>query len=209
VDDLRLRLADGSVSSLEIERWHDDASEGEVALLRTLRGPVLDVGCGPGRLVVALGRLGRVALGLDPAPGAVSAARGRGAAVLQRSVFDPLPGEGRWQTVLLMDGNVGIGGDPVRLLKRCAALVHPSGDAVVEVSPAGAGDRRLRARLERGSTVGPWFSWAEVGLDALPRLAGAAGWVPEAIEEIGLRPASRWIARLHRSRDAGVARAVA
>jgi SAM-dependent methyltransferase len=209
MDSLGLRLDDGSVSPLEIDRWHGDASGGEVALLRTVRGPVLDVGCGPGRLVVALARLGQVALGLDPAPGAVSAARGRGAAVLQRSVFDHLPGEGRWQTVLLMDGNVGIGGDPVRLLERCAALVHPCGNAVVEVAPAGVGDRRLRARLERGSTVGPWFSWAEVGLDALPRLAAATGWVPEALEEFGPRPALRWIARLRRARDPGVVRAVA
>ena len=209
MDSPRLRLDDGSVTPLETDRWHGDASAGEVAMLRTLRGPVLDVGCGPGRLVVALGHLGLVALGLDPAPGAVSAARGRGAAVLQRSVFDPLPGEGRWHTVLLMDGNVGIGGDPVRLLERCAALVHPCGNAVVEVAPAGVGDRRLRARLERGSTVGPWFSWAEVGLDALPRLAAAAGWVPDAIEEVGSRPGPRWIARLRRTSNAGVTRAVA
>jgi SAM-dependent methyltransferase len=209
VEGLTLRLDDGSASTLDTERWHADASPIEIALLRAVRGPVLDVGCGPGRLVVALARLGQVALGLDPAPGAVSAARGRGAAVLQRSVFDPLPGEGRWGTVLLMDGNVGIGGDPVRLLERCAALVHPAGDAIVEVAPAGVGDRRVRARLERGSTVGPWFRWAEVGFDTLPRLAVAAGWVPDAIEAVGPGPAPRWIARLRRAGDAGVTRAVA
>ena len=36
----------------------------------------------------------------------------RGATVLQRDIFGPLPGEGRWGTALLFDGNVGIGGDP-------------------------------------------------------------------------------------------------
>ena len=77
-----------------------------------MAGPVLDVGCGPGRLVLGLAQRGTVALGVDPAPAAVALARSRGAPVLQRSVFDPLPGQGRWRTVLLADGNIGIGGDP-------------------------------------------------------------------------------------------------
>src|SRR5204863_7462240 len=91
----------------------------EEARLAAMAAPVLDVGCGPGRLVVGLARRGAVALGVDPAPAAVALARGRGAAVLQRSVFDPLPGHGRWRTIVLADGNIGIGGDPVRLLRRC------------------------------------------------------------------------------------------
>ena len=33
---------------------------------------------------------------------------------------DPMPGEGRWDTVLLADGNIGIGGAPVALLRRTA-----------------------------------------------------------------------------------------
>ena len=39
-----------------------------------------------------------------------------GGPALRRSVFDPLPGEGRWGTALLLDGNIGIGGDPRALL---------------------------------------------------------------------------------------------
>ena len=41
-----------------------------------------------------------------------------GGPALVRSVFETLPGEGRWDTVLLMDGNIGIGGDPAALLGR-------------------------------------------------------------------------------------------
>ena len=41
--------------------------------------------------------------------------RARGAAVLRRSVFDPLPGRGTvGDAALLLDGNIGIGGDPGR-----------------------------------------------------------------------------------------------
>ena len=35
---------------------------------------------------------------------------------LQASVFDRLPGAGRWGTALLLDGNIGIGGRPTALL---------------------------------------------------------------------------------------------
>src|SRR5690348_7657041 len=106
-----LRADDGARLPLDPVRWHQEPTPLEQRLMATLAAPVLDIGCGPGRLVVGLGRLGRPALGVDPAPSAVALARRRGAAVLQRSVFDPLPGSGRWQTILLLDGNIGIGGD--------------------------------------------------------------------------------------------------
>jgi len=48
-------------------------------------------------------------------------------------------GGGRWAHVLLADGNVGIGGDVVALLRRCAELVRPGGTVVVEVERPGAG----------------------------------------------------------------------
>jgi SAM-dependent methyltransferase len=191
---LQLRRGDGSLTALDADRWHGEPSAGEMALLRQIRGPVLDVGCGPGRLVVGLGRLGVMALGIDPAPGAVRACRRRGAPVLQRSVFDRIPAVGRWRTVLLADGNIGIGGDPVHLLARCRALAEPDGRAIVELAEPGTGLRRHRARLEWGTTVGPWFAWAEVGTDAIAAVAGAAGWTVDTCQEVAGE--SRWFAGL-------------
>ena len=52
-------------------------------------------------------------------------------------VFDDVPREGRWGTALLADGNVGISGDPVHLLRRVRQLLQPGGRAVVEVSGPG------------------------------------------------------------------------
>jgi SAM-dependent methyltransferase len=194
---IRLRRDDGTVVDLHVERWHGEASESEIALLRTITGPVLDVGCGPGRLVVALGRLGVPALGVDPSPGAIGACHQRGATALRRSVFDRLPGEGRWRTVLLSDGNIGIGGDAVRLLERCRALADPSGAIVLELGAPGVGYRRQRARLEHEDAAGPWFNWAEVGVDAVKSVAALAGLTLEALERIGSR--ARWFARLRRA----------
>ena len=56
---------------------------------------------------------------------------------MRRDVFAPLPGEGRWCTALLADGNVGIGGDPVALLRRLRAGARPARRVVVELAPPG------------------------------------------------------------------------
>lgn len=189
-----LRARDGALLRLDIERWHGEATVAEMGVLAGVTGPVIDIGCGPGRFVVGLARRGVVALGIDPVPGAIHAARRRGACVLQRSVFDPLPGERRWQSALLMDGNVGIGGDPVRLLSRCRALVAPGGTIVVELHPPGTGERHHRARLERGGVAGPWFEWAEVGVDAIGSIAAAAGMRADRIDRLAAE--GRWFARL-------------
>ena len=45
--------------------------------------------------------------GIDVSPVAVAQSEARGAAVLRRCVEARLPGEGRWGTALLIDGNIG------------------------------------------------------------------------------------------------------
>ena len=172
---LVMRDEEGRALPLEPSRWHGPTTPEEHRLLERIGGPVLDVGCGPGRVLDALARQGVMALGVDPAPAAGALARRKGCAVLQRSVFDPLPGTGRWETILLLDGNVGIGGDPRRLLERCAALLRPGGTVIAEVEAPGTGWRSCRARLEREREAGRWFPWAVVGCDAIGAIAAAAG----------------------------------
>ena len=77
----------GPVES-DVRTWCGDASATERSLLQSLRGPVLDVGCGPGRLLAAAGPLGLAALGIDTSAEAVRLA---GAAVLapSNSHFSP------------------------------------------------------------------------------------------------------------------------
>jgi SAM-dependent methyltransferase len=176
----------------EPARWHAPVSAREGRFLAGLSGPVLDVGCGPGRVLHELARRRVAVLGVDPSPAAAALARRRGGAVLQRSVFDALPGTGRWETVLLLDGNIGIGGDPVRLLRRSAALIRPAGVVVVEVEPPGAGWRTCRARLEGEGEAGPWFAWAVVGGDAIGDLASAASLEVRRITRVE----DRWIVAL-------------
>jgi SAM-dependent methyltransferase len=181
----------GEVIELAIERWLAPPDAVERRLLAQLEDPVLDVGCGPGRIAGALADAGRLALGVDPSPDAIAHALRRRAPVVQRSVFDPLPGEGSWGSVLLLDGNVGIGGDPVALLARCAQLLRAGGQLVAQVESPGASTQRLRVRVESRRGAGRWFPWAQVAADDFAPLARRAGLDPTDT----LHPDTRWFAR--------------
>lgn len=93
---LFLRRGDGWLLPLDVERWCAEPDIADDSVLDRCRGPVLDVGCGPGRLVAALARRGHTALGVDVTPAAVERTVRAGGSALCRSVFDPLPREGRW-----------------------------------------------------------------------------------------------------------------
>lgn len=184
----------GERIDLAVDRWRTEADPTERALLAGVPDPVLDVGCGPGRIVAALAGAGRLALGVDPSPAAVAEAERRRAPVLRRSVFEPLPGEGRWGTVLLLDGNVGIGGDPEALLARAAGLLRPGGLVLAEVEPPGSPTRALTVRVSTGGGTGPWFPWAQVSADTFAALAAGAGLRSAGVAAAGGRCFGRAVA---------------
>ena len=164
---------DGDAIPLAARRWLH-AAPGDDSLLGRCSGPTLDVGAGPGRLTVALAERGVPALAIDVTPYAVSLARSCGALALQRDVFGHLPGTGRWATVLLADGNIGIGGDPALLLRRSRGLLKPGGTIVAEIEPPGAQLRREHVRLRTPDRSGAWFPWAWVGVDQIGALADSS-----------------------------------
>jgi SAM-dependent methyltransferase len=189
---LTARHADGLIQTLAIHQWLADADPVDERLVDRARGPVLDVGCGPGRHVSALVRRGVAALGLDASPLAVRLASARGASAVQGDVFSHGLELGVWETVLLLDGNLGIGGDPVALLRRSAEFLTPRGSVLLETDAPGGGVQSLPVRLERGDDVSQWFPWARVSHDHLGAVAAAAGFrVAEAWSDEG-----RWFGEL-------------
>lgn len=182
-------LATGERVALSVDRWQAAPGPSDEMMLAHCVGPTLDIGCGPGRLTRALADRGVLALGIDVSPVAVGLTLSRGGIALCRDVFGPIPGTGRWHTVLLADGNIGIGGDPVRLLRRIGELLAPHGSALVEIDPPGSGVRHRPVRLNGD---GDWFPWAWLGADAVADTAREAGMRAKWLAEDG----GRWFAEL-------------
>jgi SAM-dependent methyltransferase len=185
---VEIEHTDGCRERLPVDHWRD-GRPGDDALLDRCQGPTLDVGSGPGRLTVALAERGLPVLGIDVTPHAVEMTRAAGGLALLRDVFDRIPGAGRWATVLLADGNVGIGGDPPVLLRRVAALLGADGRAIVELADT---TRTEWVRLRAGRQVSDWFRWSQVDSDTIGECAGAAGLAVATV----WTAASRWFAEL-------------
>ncbi|OBH88566.1 MULTISPECIES: hypothetical protein [unclassified Mycobacterium] len=186
-----IRHDDGELRPLPAHRWlgvrcPDDVCPGDgsgdafdedfdEAVTQMCTGPTIELGCGPGRLVARLIQRGIPALGIDRSVAAIRLAGRGGAPVLLGDVFDPLPAMGLWQTVLLVDGNVGLGGDPRRILGRATELLARGGRCVAEFDAEDIGVRSRWVRLESAREVGPWFRWASVGVDSAAGLAAQVG----------------------------------
>jgi SAM-dependent methyltransferase len=182
----------GDAPALPTWRWRAEADADDHELLSRCTGATVDIGCGPGRMTHALQCRGVMALGIDIVPEAITQTRARGGVALHRDVFSALPGEGRWQTALLADGNIGIGGDPVRLLRRVSDLLDQSGRIVVDLARPGGPIRVDRISLEIDGAVSRPFRWAVIPADQLELLAEASAL--RILEMVDLR--GRWFAQL-------------
>ncbi len=184
---LLVRAVGRSFTRLALHRWCSAADAADRAALDRLRiglpagAGVLDMGCGPGRHAGYLHHAGLDVLGVDTSAAAVALTRRAGAAALRADVLGPLPGLScRWDGVLLLDGNIGIGGDPRRLLSQAAGLLAPAGRLLVELDPDSVTDCR-RLQLSRGGLLSAPFRWARL---AAADLEGAAGGLGLAITDV-------------------------
>ena len=184
-------LAEDPVA-LPVDLWCRPADDLDLLLVELCDGPTIDIGCGPGRMTEALAHAGHVALGIDVVDAAVTLTRQRGVSALQRDVFDPLPAEGRWHTALLADGNIGIGGDPVALLRRARHLLTLGGRVVVELAGPGIGQADGWAVLEGSIGRSRPFRWATLGTDDIARVAAQADLSVSSLVPLG----HRWAAVL-------------
>jgi SAM-dependent methyltransferase len=192
----RVAHSSGESRMLPVETWSADADDSDHALLDLCRGSTLDIGCGPGRLTHELTRRGHRTLGLDVVEEAVHLTRRRGAAAMAVDVFQAVPREGRWDTALLADGNVGISGDPVELLRRVRQLVYPGGRAVVEVSGPGTRSSVGWSHLELSHGRSRPFRWAFLAVDDVAAVALAAGLLLTSVHRLATHDDARWAAVL-------------
>ena len=188
-----ITTTEGDRHHLPIARWlggeastHEDRAADE-ALLGLCSGPTVDLGCGPGRFTVALADRGVPSLGIDVSATAVEMTVQRGGKAIHGDVFETPRRHGAWAHVLLADGNIGIGGNPLRMLARARQLLAPRGTVVAEVEVGDAEVRNERRRWETHHSVTGWFPWSRVGADAVHALAGASGFAVTSTADVSGR----------------------
>jgi SAM-dependent methyltransferase len=166
------------------EQW--DWWERKILPLVT-QGPVLDLGAGAGRAALYLQQRGLPVTAVDASPGAAEVCRRRGVADVRLGDVNDPPEDRRWAAVLLLCGNLGLGGSwdgSRRLLARLAELVMPgavlAGDSV---TPAGASQADLRIRYR--DLVTPWWPQYNIPAFRMAALVEGTGWHIELHEEDG------------------------
>lgn len=187
--------------------------------MRFVRGRVVDVGCGAGRVSLHLQERGFEVFGLDESPLAIRTARRRGVEKAWcKSIEGLTPVVGSFDTIVLFGNNFGIFGTPERLrreLIRWAEATSPSARILAESTNPYCGgapalDRRyyhrnkqrgrlpgsVTLRVRYGNSVGPWFKWLFVSRSEMRALLRGTGWRPARI--LGGAPRDPYVAVLEK-----------
>jgi SAM-dependent methyltransferase len=202
--ELLLERDDGSIGPADVQPEdfflpHAAWPSWERAAIARAQGSVLDLGAGAGRHSLHLQGLGNRVTAVDVSPGCVAVCRARGIADVRLVDLRTLtPGE-RWDSILLMCGNLGLGGDlqpSLRLLSTLADLTNEGGlligdsvdptsedplDLAYEERNRAAGFHRghVRLRLRYRDLVSPWWDQINLVPADLEGLLERTGWALE------------------------------
>jgi SAM-dependent methyltransferase len=166
--------------------------------MRFVRGRVLDVGCGAGRVCLHLQERGLDVVGIDISPGAVDVCRRRGVRDARLCPIEEVDASlGAFDTIVMLGNNFGLFGGKAmarRLLRRFHELTTDRGRIVAETRDVYdtedpvhlayhernrrrgrlPGQIRLRVRYRLLRT--PWFDYLMVSRDELEDLLEGTGW---------------------------------
>ena len=185
---------DSSFYLQEVRRWPSV----ERQALRYVRGRVLDVGTGAGRVALELQRRGHRVVGIDVSPSAARVARKRGVKDVRLAELGKLDDSfGRFDTVVMFGNNLGLLSSTAkakRVLRRLHALTtdrgrivgsnhdpHRTKDPVHRAyhrrnRARGRLAGQVRLRLRYRHRTSPWMEWLFLSPRELEGLLEGTGW---------------------------------
>ena len=176
------------------EQWSPEQKEA----MRYVRGRVLDIGCGAGRVALHLQEQGHEVMGIDVSPLALEVCRQRGVQnVRLLSITQVNAGLGTFDTIVMLGNNFGLFGNFRRarwLLRRWQSMTSGDGriitatlDPYQTTNPDHlayhvlnrergrmGGQARIRVRYRK--SVGPWFDYLFVSREEMRDLVAGTGW---------------------------------
>jgi SAM-dependent methyltransferase len=194
-DDGFIESAGGTAMYLApFRRWHPL----DRRAMRFVRGRVLDVGCGGGRVCLHLQERGRDVVGIDVSPGAVEVCRRRGVRDIHLCSIDDVDESlGIFDTIVMLGNNFGLFGSEKkanRLLRRFHRLTSDRGRIVAETRDVyrtddsahlayharnrrrGRMSGQIRIRVRYRDQATPWFDFLMVSRQELEDLLEGTGW---------------------------------
>jgi SAM-dependent methyltransferase len=175
--------------------------------MRFVRGRVLDLGCGAGRVGLHVQSRGHDVVGIDVSAIAVEVARQRGLVDVRPGTLDTAVRAGeRFDTILLLGNNVGLlGGEREgrRMLRKLAGIANDGGrmlagsydpyDGASELARSYqarnrargrmGGIERVRVRYRQFAT--PWYDVLFASREELTGLVEGTGWITSRFVDEG------------------------
>ena len=184
--ELVLEVDDGTTRPALQPAWffrtYDEWDWWEQHLLDAVRGgPVLDLGAGAGRAALHFQERGLDATAVEASGGAAEVCRRRGVRDVRVADLNDPPGDRSWRAVLLLCGNIGLGGTwegNRELLARLAMVVAPEATLIGD-SVAWDGRPEISLRLRYGDVVTPWWRQRNIAPEELSDLVEGTGWTVE------------------------------
>ena len=166
--------------------------------MRFVRGRVLDVGAGAGRVALHLQERGHEVVAIDISPLAIEVCRRRGVRDARVCPFEQVDEAlGRFDTLVMWGNNFGLFGSgpkAKRILRRLRRLTSDGARILAESrNPYGTEDPdhlayhernrtrgrmagQLRLRIRHRGYATPWFDYLIVSPDEMEKLLAGTGW---------------------------------
>ncbi len=178
---------------------YEDWPEHHKKVMKSVRGKVLDIGCGAGRHAIYLQGRGFDVTGIDSSPLAIKVCRLRG---LKKARVMPIAEIGNFapcsfDTILMLGNNFGLFGSLInarRLLRKLYRITSDDAKIIAESNdPYGTRNRfhlayqranrgrgrmsgQLRIRIRYMKYVGRWFDYLIVSREEMREILKETGW---------------------------------